>query len=164
MSDMFLGSDHAKIYKQFRPDYPQNVTDSIIKYCEKYSNDFQIALDLGCGSGQNTLSLAPYFTSVIGTDVSAAQIREAQTDKSKPDNVQYKVSTAEDLEFIEEESVDLITIASAFHWMEAEAVYKEAQRVLKPGGVMAIYTLGIIEMDDEESNEIIKEVGMQTVT
>jgi len=34
-------------------------------------------VDVGCGSGQSSTFLAPYFRRVIGTDVSQAQVNEA---------------------------------------------------------------------------------------
>lgn len=48
-----------------------------------------MALDVGCGSGQGTVFLAPYFTTVIGLDVSPAQLELAQAN-SRPPNVFYK--------------------------------------------------------------------------
>ena len=164
MSNLFMGTDYAKSYKQFRPQCPMQVLDIIIEYCKTYQSQFQLALDLGCGSGQNTLPLAPYFASVIGVDVSEAQIREAAADKAKPDNVQYRVNPAEDLTFLQDSSVDLITVATAFHWMDTEQVYKEARRILKPGGVIALYALQTIASKQKSSNDIIQKVVATTNT
>ncbi len=33
-----------------------------------------LAVDVGCGSGQGTLLLAPHFTRVVGIDISPAQL------------------------------------------------------------------------------------------
>lgn len=49
---------------------------------------FQLGVDVGCGSGQNTLLLAKYFEKVVGTDVSEAQIEEAKR-AAHPVNVSY---------------------------------------------------------------------------
>jgi len=40
-------------------------------------------------------------------------------------------------------SVDLLTVAQALHWFDLPAFYREARRVLKPGGVLAVWTYGV---------------------
>jgi len=47
------------------------------------------AFDVGCGSGQSTTFLAPYFHKVIGTDISESMIQQATTSNKLP-NVTYK--------------------------------------------------------------------------
>lgn len=37
-----------------------------------------LAVDLGCGTGQNSRRLAPHFQEVVGIDVSESQIEEAK--------------------------------------------------------------------------------------
>ncbi len=39
-------------------------------------------------------------------------------------------------------SCDLVTVAQALHWLEAELFYEEARRVLVPGGLVAVWTYG----------------------
>jgi len=51
------------------------------------SND--LAVDVGCGSGQGTLLLAPHFTRVVGTDISPAQLEMAKKYVNIP-NVSYR--------------------------------------------------------------------------
>lgn len=50
---------------------------------------FGLAVDVGCGSGQGTVLLAPYFTQVLGLDVSPAQLEMALVNCCPP-NVTYK--------------------------------------------------------------------------
>lgn len=40
---------------------------------------------------------------------------------------------------LEPSSVDAVLIGSAFHWMKAEEVKKEARRILKRGGILRIF-------------------------
>ncbi|KAF6039555.1 hypothetical protein EB796_002118 [Bugula neritina] len=56
----------------------------------------------------------------------------------------YKVSPAESLP-VEDNSVTLIQAAAALHWLNYEKFYRECDRVLVPGGVIAAfsYTLNI---------------------
>jgi SAM-dependent methyltransferase len=41
---------------------------------------------------------------------------------------------------LENESVDLITVATALHWFDQQKFYAEADRVLKPGGILAVWS------------------------
>lgn len=54
---------------------------------------FELAVDVGCGSGQGTVLLAKHFASVVGTDVSPAQLELALQHADEP-NITYRyVST-----------------------------------------------------------------------
>lgn len=46
-------------------------------------------MDVGCGSGQGTVLLAKHFTSVVGTDVSPAQV-EVALQNAKEQNITYR--------------------------------------------------------------------------
>ncbi|GFT33225.1 methyltransf_25 domain-containing protein [Nephila pilipes] len=82
--------DQARAYSQFRPDPPKELLEVVIGYLEQEVPDpFGLAVDVGCGTGQSTLALAPYFRSVLGCDVSKFQIMEAALCR-KATNVQYR--------------------------------------------------------------------------
>ncbi|KAL7369569.1 hypothetical protein ABVT39_002192 [Epinephelus coioides] len=86
---LFEGKDHAAAYLQYRVA-PLELISRIMGYMEKKTtNQFNLAVDVGCGSGQGTVLLAPYFTSVVGTDISPAQLEMAKA-QSNPRNVSYK--------------------------------------------------------------------------
>lgn len=55
----------------------------------QYDGPLNLAYDVGCGSGQSTQFLAPYFTQVIGTDVSSAQIDNAIKGNPQP-NIKFE--------------------------------------------------------------------------
>lgn len=48
-----------------------------------------LAVDLGCGTGQNSRLLAPYFHEVVGIDISECQLREAMAVPGQ-ENVTYR--------------------------------------------------------------------------
>ncbi|CAJ1086819.1 putative methyltransferase DDB_G0268948 isoform X1 [Xyrichtys novacula] len=157
---LFEGKDHAAAYLQYRVA-PHELISRIMSFMEKgKSNRFNFAVDVGCGSGQGTVLLAPYFTKVVGTDISQAQLEMAQTN-SKPPNVSYRQSPAEELPFANSE-VDLVTAMTAAHWFDRQKFLVEADRVLKPGGCLALlsYTMNMgLEYEDksEALNDICKE-------
>ena len=53
----FEGDLHSKEYAKFRPSPP----DDLIKYVISKTKKNDLALDIGCGSGQMTKLLAPFF-------------------------------------------------------------------------------------------------------
>ena len=150
----FESVDISEAYAKFRPVYPQSVANIIVYYMKsKESLGFDFAVDVGCGSGQSTFLLCEYFNKVVGLDVSETQIQQAKLKCSREATssklaVEFIVGDAHNLPF-ESSSVDLITCAMAWHWLDAEKFYNEAKRVLKPGGCLAIYGHGVTVNDNE---------------
>lgn len=126
-------SSQSGDYAAFRPTYPDALFDWLASQCPEH----ELAWDCATGSGQAAAGLSPHFKKVIATDASAEQITHA----SGPDNVQFLVTTAE-ASRLENGSIDLITVAQAAHWFDLPAFYAEAQRVLKPRGVIALWGYG----------------------
>ncbi|XP_022100579.1 putative methyltransferase DDB_G0268948 isoform X2 [Acanthaster planci] len=108
---------------------------------QRHSKPFKLAVDVGCGSGQNTRPLTPYFEKIIGVDVSEAQIAAALKREDKPPNVEYRTGQGEKIP-IPDNSVSLVTCFQAAHWLDYTAYCKEVDRVLQPSGCMAVCTYG----------------------
>lgn len=128
-NDHFSGV--ADDYAAYRPHYPEELFAYVAGQCEQRT----LAVDVGAGSGQATVGLAPHFARVIGTDPSAQQLAQAPP----LPNVAYAVAPAEELP-IQDHTVDLVTVAAAAHWFHLPRFYAEVDRVLRPGGVLAIWT------------------------
>ncbi|XP_053482516.1 uncharacterized protein LOC128608647 [Ictalurus furcatus] len=134
---LFEEKHHASIYQKYRIIPPDRVLELILEYLNKKKGaSHELAVDLGCGTGQNTRLLAPHFQKVVGIDVSECQVEEARAVQGFA-NVTYRSGPAEELPF-PDGSVDLLTAASAAHWFDTERFLKEAARVLKPHGCMAL--------------------------
>ncbi|ROT77540.1 putative methyltransferase [Penaeus vannamei] len=127
----FEGAAHAAAYAKFRPHPPLSLVERI------QAEPLKAAADVGCGSGQSTELLSPYVKEVTGLDVSEAQVMEARKLNKYP-NVSYKVSPAETLPF-SDKSLSLVTSCQACHWFDMPAFYKEVDRILVPGGILALY-------------------------
>ncbi|KAF6026210.1 hypothetical protein EB796_015479 [Bugula neritina] len=125
-------------------DTPQKVFDIILEYTRQQairckSGNFPLAVDVGCGPGlMSTSFLAPHFDKVLGIDISEAQIAEANANKEY-DNIEYKVAQAENIP-VEDNSVTLVQVATALHWLDHEKFYRECDRVLVVGGVIAAFS------------------------
>ncbi|KAF8789727.1 putative methyltransferase-like protein [Argiope bruennichi] len=149
--------NQARAYSRYRPEPPQELLDIIIRYLsEKFPKPFDLAVDVGCGTGQSTIVLAPYFNSVIGCDISKSQLKEAAYYR-KARNINYSISPAENLP-VADLSTQLLTAGTCLHWLDAQVFFKEADRVLAPDGVLAIYSSNsnYPVSEDEEKNYQLK--------
>ncbi|MEO8189266.1 MAG: class I SAM-dependent methyltransferase [Acidobacteriota bacterium] len=134
ISALFLFPDHfsghASDYARHRPDYPESLFD----FLAAASPARRLAWDCATGSGQAAMPLAARFDHVIATDASEKQIAEGGPDP----RIDYRVAPAEESS-VADRSVDLITVAQALHWFDRHRFWKEAERVLVPRGVIAVW-------------------------
>ena len=93
-------------------------------------------LEVGCGGGQNAIVLAKWGAICTGVDPSDAQLDHARKlAREHGVQVQFANGKAEDLGDFAAESFDLVLSSYAFDYVtDMEQAYKEAWRVLKPGG------------------------------
>lgn len=127
-------------YALYRPEYPEE----LFRYLASLVPSKKRAWDCATGSGQAARQLIPFFDEVIASDASESQIDNAP----KCGRIDYRVMAAERTD-IEDASVDLITVGQALHWLDIEAFYKEARRVLKADGILAAWAYALMETDRE---------------
>lgn len=130
-------SSRAAIYAQARPTYPRALFERLAALAPARD----LVWDSGTGNGQAAVALTEHFECVIATDPSAAQLENA----APHPRVVYRQG-AELLPGQEAASVDLVTVASAVHWMDTDVFYPEVRRVLRPGGVVAIWNLRVFSV------------------
>lgn len=123
-------STQSNGYARYRPTYPK----ALFKFLASVAPDRANAWDCATGNGQAAVALSEYFSSVVASDASSAQVEKAALDG----DVRYMVATAEQ-SGLPDESIDLITVAQAFHWFDQQAFFDEAARVLRSNGVLAIW-------------------------
>jgi ubiquinone/menaquinone biosynthesis C-methylase UbiE len=145
-----LFSDHSGSYSQFRPTYPA----ALYEFLAGLTPTHECAWDAGTGNGQCAVALANYFQTVHATDPSQAQL-----DNARPHpRVRYAVGQAE-ASGLPPSSIDLITAAQAAHWFDMAGFTKEAQRVLKPGGVVALWSYGFHHSGDKDLDALLDRIG-----
>lgn len=130
-------SGHASDYTRYRPGYPRE----LFAWLAQQASGHELVWDCATGNGQAAVGLAEFFDTVIATDASAAQIAAARPHA----RVRYETAPAEHAP-LEARSADLITVGQALHWFEFPAFYAEAARVLKPGGVLAAWSYGLMQV------------------
>uniref|UniRef100_T1J608 SRCR domain-containing protein n=1 Tax=Strigamia maritima TaxID=126957 RepID=T1J608_STRMM len=150
-----LKKQNAEKAKQLLQDFQDKIIKTLNVAPEEVKPPFKQAVDVGCGSGQSTSILASYFTHVLGTDISDSQIDEA-IKRETNSNVQYKNGPCDSIP-LPNSSADLVTTAQACHWFHLPSFYKEVDRVLRPGGVLAIYCYGFPKPYGQEKSLELKE-------
>ncbi|MEO8569070.1 MAG: class I SAM-dependent methyltransferase [Ginsengibacter sp.] len=138
MKDNF--SKQADLYAKFRPGYPSELYDFLFSLI----TEKKAAWDCGTGNGQVAVQLSEYFDDVYATDISASQIANAV----RKENIHYSKVNAEET-FFTKNMFDLVTVGQAIHWFDFENFYKEVNRALKPGGCIAVFGYGLLQIDKE---------------
>lgn len=141
-------------YADFRPSYPRALFDWLAEIAPGKS----LAWDCACGSGQASVDLAERFECVVATDASDKQLAGARPHP----RIDFRQAPAE-ASGLADGSVDLITVAQALHWFDLPRFYAEAKRVLKPGGVLAVWSYGIQTVEGEEVNALVQRFYHETV-
>lgn len=146
-------SKQAKEYLKYRPTYPPE----LFQFLNSIVNGNNLAVDCAAGNGQAAIGIAGYFDKVIAIDASASQIEHA----IRNDKVEYRIAKAEDTG-VETGSTDLVTIATAVHWVDLDLFYEETKRILNDNGIIAVWTYSTsAEIDpaiDETVNLFSKEI------
>lgn len=131
-------SQVATGYARSRPGYPPELFDALAAVAPAR----KLAWDCATGNGQAALPLAERFERVVATDLSAEQLERA----AQHPRIDYRMAPA-DRSGIAAGAVDLVTVAQAVHWFDFEAFYGEVRRVLRPRGVLALWTYHHLETD-----------------
>lgn len=103
-----------------------------------------VLLEIGCGTAIHLLSLAPAFSRLVGTDISAGMIDAARRQMHKSsyrDRIELRVDPAEELSTVNDASVDVVLCVGAFeHMLDRGQVVCQVSRVLKSGGAFVLLT------------------------
>jgi SAM-dependent methyltransferase len=115
----------AAEYERGRPGYPAAALEPLA-----LSPDL-VVLDLAAGTGKLTRMLVESGATVIAVEPVAEMRAEL------PASVEVLDGTAERIP-LADGSVDLVTVAQAFHWFDGDAALAEIHRVLRPDGRLAL--------------------------
>lgn len=141
-----LFSRQAATYARYRPVYPRALYDHLVSLVAQHNT----AWDCATGNGQAALELTRYFDKVFATDISEKQLEQA----TPHEKITYFVAPA-DASGIPANSIDLITVAQAYHWFDFEAFHREVVRVAKPDALIAVWGYSLIQSEYADLNTLI---------
>lgn len=125
-------------------DANQNLTrdlDSIVTRNLLADLRFDSILELGCGTGKNTLFLAQIGVNVHALDFSHGMIEKAK-EQVKAENVRFSMADLTKRWQCEDDSYNLITCSLVLeHIQDLSRIFSEAARTLRPNGKFFINEL-----------------------
>lgn len=139
----------ADFYSKFRPGYPEDFILYLIH--ENHLSVDKVIADIGSGTGKLSVQLLEKGLRVIGVEPNDDMRLVAEESLKSFSTFTSQKGSAEHTG-LDSESVDLITVAQAFHWFDAEKFKEECKRILKPDGKVAL-----VWNSREMSNDLIKE-------
>ena len=165
MDSTYIFTARVKQYAQYRATYPLEAIAAIL---EGLANPSQlVAADIGAGTGIASRLLGDCGVMTIAVEPNSAMRQEAQYHPQ----VEFIEGTAEKTNLFDD-SVDLVTSFSAFHWFEPLSTLQEFHRILKPHGRLALiwniwdetdkFTKALIDIVDMASESTPKHQNWQS--
>ncbi len=126
----------AGVYQKARPQYPPRL---VARFSEFLPEGPLEAIDVGAGTGIATRAVARALgerLSITGIEPSEGMRTQALEATPEDAGITYRDGIAEHLPFADT-TLDLVLSAQALHWFDRPGFYRDAGRVLKPGGMLA---------------------------
>jgi len=147
-------SDRVDNYKKYRPTYP----DALIEFLRAkagLASDAAIA-DIGSGTGILTELLLKKGWTVYAIEPNA-KMREAAEAQLNGYPGFSSINGSGEATGLPDQSVQLITVAQAFHWIDPVVARREFDRILLPGGHAALlWNLRTLDSSFDKGYEDIK--------
>ncbi len=134
----------AAAYERGRPSYPPEAIDWLLP------RGAHQVLDLGAGTGKLTTRLVERGLDVVAVDPIPDMLEVLRS--SLPET-RALLGTAEGIP-LPDNSVDVVLVAQAWHWVDPERAIPEVARVLRPGG-----RLGLVWNTRDERLGWVRELG-----
>ena len=122
----------AKDYSTYRPSYSKSVLKSLIALLNNSVHECDFA-DVGAGTGIWTRLVESYNPKSITAIEPNEDMRNVGIRDSSNTKIKWQEGSGEKTG-LESKSMDMISMASSFHWVDFEKGCKEFHRVLKNNG------------------------------
>lgn len=140
MQQMYSGV--AELYHESRPRYPEDLVDEAIQKSKLLHHSPRAKiLEIGCGPGTLTVSLAKRRFDVVAIDPGVGMIEKAKQVCKEYTNVEFRQESFK--EFSSNEKYDAIVAASSLHWALAEddkgELVEKMSNLLKDNGTLLLF-------------------------
>jgi SAM-dependent methyltransferase len=122
----------ADDYDDVRPDYPDEMYDALDALRPLRGAR---VLDLAAGTGVATRQLLDRGADVVAVDPGVAMLQRL---RRRSPQVPALAARAESLP-LRAAAIDVVCCATAWHWVDAAATVAELRRVVRPGGLLALW-------------------------
>lgn len=138
----------AEDYDRYRPSYPVALVDDLVRHSPAD------ALDIGCGTGKAGRLLADRGVHVLGVEID-----EDMADVARRGDLTVEVGSFETWDPAGR-VFDLAISGQAWHWIDPGIGVPKVARLLRPGGVLALFW-NTIRLEPA-SRDLLKQVYAQT--
>ena len=122
-------------YRRYRPGYPPELLPFLVEHAGLTPRS--VVGDVGAGTGLLTQMLLEHGCTVFAVEPNRAMRRAAEEAHGGHPNF-HSVDAAAEATTLPDHSIDLVAAAQAFHWFDRPKAKREFQRILKPGGRVAL--------------------------
>ncbi len=131
-------------------------SDEVFDFLGRYIDANKTILDLGCGTGLATNSLATRFREIHGCDIDEKMLSVARHTTNR--NILYKKGSAYQLPY-QNEQFGAVTMFTCFHWFCNATAVHEIYRVLEESGFVYIVDCSGVPFGDQLKNIIENIIG-----
>lgn len=124
-------------YDRFRPNYPEELFESIAEQLTLPRTPHVV--DLGAGTGRASLAMANLGWRVTAVEPGRPMLEVLRGRAANEGLLISTVQASAEETGLDPDSADLVTAAQSFHWFDQEAALTEIARILKPGGGLALF-------------------------
>jgi len=128
-------SGFADQYDRHRPSPPAVLADLLMRMAG--TSRPALVVDLGNGTGLSSRYWADKAEQVIGVEPTLDMRKQAEA-QTEAKNVIYRDGFSHQTA-LSDHCVQIVTCSQSLHWMDPQNTFKEAVRILVPGGVFAAY-------------------------
>ncbi len=128
-------SDRVEDYVKYRPSYPAELIEHLRDHCGLGAGS--TVADIGSGTGIFTHLLLATGCRVLAVEPNDAMRHAAERRLGSAPGFHSVTGTAEQTG-LDDDAVDLITAAQAFHWFQKDRTRREFQRIGKSGSFVAL--------------------------
>lgn len=133
MSDGTLFDTKSKNYVDYRPVFPQDAVDLIFSIVPE-----PVMADIGSGTGRLSGRCLSRAAKLYAVEPNAQMRRAAEDQFSEHINYQSVAAFAQQTS-LPEKCLDVITVASAYHYFDNDATRQEFRRILKTDGYVFLF-------------------------
>ncbi|MBQ9121421.1 MAG: methyltransferase domain-containing protein [Clostridia bacterium] len=132
LNDCALFAGKAQNYLDYRPTYPQPAIDLIFSLTKS-----PVLADIGSGTGKLSQLLVRRVNTLYAIEPNMQMRQTAEHLLSHNQNYVSIAASAEHTT-LSDASVDIITVAEAYHWFDNEEAKAEFRRILKSNGYVVL--------------------------